>query len=230
LLETEPRFAGTPGRRDDRGRVDLAIKLDGDARQHRCTLRPGASYRDRKPVPRGSDQKLDERGAEAIASISAVLRNDYRIGPCMPTHPGPESVLRGESGAIVIRVGTDLVSVEAVREALEAHGSRYLTRVYTERELEDCRTGGTVDPERLAARFAAKEATIKLLRGGDASVPWRSIEVRRDPAGWVDLLLSGPAATLAETAGIRDLSLSVSHDGGFASAVVVAELQGNGDG
>jgi holo-[acyl-carrier protein] synthase len=129
----------------------------------------------------------------------------------------------------VIRVGTDLVCVDAVRDAFEAHGSRYLTRVYTEREVEDCRTGGTVDPERLAARFAAKEATIKLLRGGNASVPWRSIEVRRDPSGWVDLVLSGPAATLAETAGIRDLSLSVSHEGGFASAVVVAELRGDGD-
>ena len=147
----------------------------------------------------------------------------------MPTHPGPESVLGGESSAIVIRVGTDLVSVEAILDALEAHGSRYLTRVYTEREVEDCRTGGTVDPERLAARFAAKEATIKLLRGGDVAVPWRSIEVRRDPSGWVDLVLSGPAATLAETAGIRDLSLSVSHEGGFASAVVVAELRGDGD-
>jgi holo-[acyl-carrier protein] synthase len=79
-----------------------------------------------------------------------------------------------------------------------------------------------VDPERLAARFAAKEATLKVLRPHEQGIPWNSIEVRRDPGGWVELALSGPAASLATDAGVTDLSLSISHEGQFATAVVVA--------
>jgi len=121
------------------------------------------------------------------------------------------------------RVGIDLQSVAPVRDSLREHAARYLERVYTEREVEDSRRDGAVDPERLAARFAAKEATLKVLRpGADDPVPWRCIEVRRRPEGWVDLELSGPAAALAEQAGLRDLSVSITHDGGFAAAIVIA--------
>jgi holo-[acyl-carrier protein] synthase len=124
---------------------------------------------------------------------------------------------------MAIRVGTDLVSVESVRSSIDTHEARYLERVYTERELSDCRTGAGVDPERLAARFAAKEAALKVLRPGDEAVPWRSIEVRREPSGWVELELTGAAAALALDAGVSELALSISHEGEFASAVVVAE-------
>jgi holo-[acyl-carrier protein] synthase len=121
-----------------------------------------------------------------------------------------------------LRVGTDLVFVDTVRGAIESHAERYLTRVYTERELEDCRTANGVDAERLAGRFAAKEATMKVLRPRDEGVPLRSIEVRRDPDGWVELELSGPAAALANRSGVTELALSIAHEGEFATAVVVA--------
>jgi holo-[acyl-carrier protein] synthase len=124
---------------------------------------------------------------------------------------------------VSLRVGTDLVAVETVSQALRDHGDRYLERVYTEREVADCRRGGEVDAERLAARFAAKEATLKVLRPDEEGVPLSSIEVRRDRTGWVALELSGPAAALAERAGIVELSLSVAHEQGLANAVVVAE-------
>jgi holo-[acyl-carrier protein] synthase len=121
-----------------------------------------------------------------------------------------------------LRVGTDLVFVDTVRESIRSHAEHYLKRVYTERELEDCRTSNGVDAERLAARFAAKEATMKVLRPRDEGIPLRSIEVRRDPSGWVELELSGPAAALANESGITELALSISHEGDFAAAVVVA--------
>jgi holo-[acyl-carrier protein] synthase len=123
---------------------------------------------------------------------------------------------------MALRVGTDLVSVESVREALSAHAEHYLERIYTEQELQDCKTDAGVDAERLAARFAAKEATLKVLRPDEHGVPWTAIEVRRDRAGWVEIGLSGIAATLAAEAGIEELALSIAHEGGFASAVVVA--------
>ncbi len=121
-------------------------------------------------------------------------------------------------------MGIDLVSVASVEDSIRTHGSRYLERLYTEQELSDCSTADGIAPERLAARFAAKEAALKVLRPADDSVPWRTIEIRRDPAGWVSLLLTGRAAGLAREAGVSDLAVSLTHEGPYASAVVVAEL------
>ena len=73
----------------------------------------------------------------------------------------------------------------------------------------------------LAARFAAKEATIKVLRPEGHQPDWRSVEVRRDPNGWCTLALTGHAAALAEQAGIADLAVSLTHEGDVAAAVVV---------
>ena len=131
-----------------------------------------------------------------------------------------------------MRVGIDLASVEAVRESIRDHGDRYLRRIYTEAELGDCRrpagAGGAelehVDPERLAARFAAKEATIKVLRPTEQEpVPWRDIEVVRHASGWVELRLRGAAARLATDQGLGDFQLSLSHERGLAAAVVIAD-------
>jgi holo-[acyl-carrier protein] synthase len=127
---------------------------------------------------------------------------------------------------VPIRVGIDLVAVSAVKAALEAaHGERYLERVYTDGELEDCRTPAGVDPERLAARFAAKEATLKVLPIGDEGFALTAIEIRREPSGRVYVQLNGRAAQLARDAGVTDLAVSLTHEDGFAAAVVVAELQ-----
>jgi holo-[acyl-carrier protein] synthase len=121
-----------------------------------------------------------------------------------------------------MRVGIDLVSVDSVQKAIQLHAEHYLERVYTKDELHDCQTSQGVDPLRLAARFAAKEATLKVLRPADEAVPWNSIEVFRDPAGWVELKLSGSAAALAAASGLSDFSLSITHEDRFASAVVIA--------
>jgi holo-[acyl-carrier protein] synthase len=127
---------------------------------------------------------------------------------------------------MTIRVGLDLVAVTSIEHALgEPHRDRYLTRVYTEREVEDCRTPMGVDAERLAARFAAKEATLKVLPLEDEGLSLKTIEVLREPSGRVYLKLSGRAATIAADAGIVDLALSLTHDGGFAAAVVVADCR-----
>jgi holo-[acyl-carrier protein] synthase len=128
-----------------------------------------------------------------------------------------------------LRVGLDLVSVETVRDSLDTHGRHYLDRVYSEREVADCRGPAGIDPERLAARFAAKEAAFKVLRVGDEAIAWTDVEVLRDPAGWVGLSLSGRAATLAEAAGISELALSLTHERGCAAAVVVAEIRPGAD-
>jgi len=124
---------------------------------------------------------------------------------------------------MTLRVGIDLVYVEAVRESIRDHGDRYLKRVYTERELHDCRDRTEIVAERLAGRFAAKEATLKVLRPDEHAVPWSMIEVVRRPSGWVGLELSGLAAALAASEGLDGFALSISHEGDYASAVVLAE-------
>ena len=119
-----------------------------------------------------------------------------------------------------LRVGTDLVHVAHVADSVARFGDRYLHRVYTPHELDSCEGA----PERLAARFAAKEAAIKVLRPDDVRPEWRAIEVRRLPSGACDLRLTGTAAAQAEAAGITNLAVSLSHDGDLATAVVVANV------
>ena len=126
---------------------------------------------------------------------------------------------------VPIRVGIDLVAADSVEQSLRAaHGERYLERVYTEREVEDCRTGAGIDPERLAARFAAKEATLKVL-SGEEGLALSTIEVCREPSGRVRIELSGRAAEIANEAGIAELSASLTHEAGFGAAVVIAEFR-----
>lgn len=123
-----------------------------------------------------------------------------------------------------MRVGTDLVSVDGVRESVRLHGSRYLKRIYTEREIDDCTTEQGPVPERLAARFAAKEAVLKLLRPHDEAIPWREIGVLRHGPGWVSVELSGRAAELAAEAGLSEIELSICHESDYASAVAIARV------
>ena len=124
-----------------------------------------------------------------------------------------------------MRIGTDLVAVADVRDSIDRFAERYLDRVYTEAEQAHCRTPeGAPDPARLAARFAAKEATLKALRAGDAAVPWTTVEVRSLADGAPDLRITGAAADLAERAGVTGLAVSVSHERGLATAVVLAEV------
>ncbi len=119
-----------------------------------------------------------------------------------------------------LRVGVDLVSVDSIREAVDRHGDRYLERVFTPQEIADCRAGDEVAPERLAARFAAKEAGMKALRLPPSErLDWRSLELVREPDGWTWLRLTGRAAELA---GESQWSASVTHEGPFAMAVVVS--------
>jgi holo-[acyl-carrier protein] synthase len=125
-----------------------------------------------------------------------------------------------------MRVGIDLVAVDAVEESIRVHAERYLRRVFTSRELRECTTSdGGADAGRLAARFAAKEAAMKVLRADDEVLPWRTIGVSADACGHPSLRLTGAAVELAHARGIEALELSLTHEGPFAAAVVVAHMR-----
>jgi holo-[acyl-carrier protein] synthase len=125
---------------------------------------------------------------------------------------------------MAIRAGIDLVDIDDVRDAVERWSGRYLHRVYTERELTDCTGPHGADPRRLAARFAAKEAALKVLRPGVDAVPWHSIEVCGDPSGAAVLELRGPARDLARRALVRDLTASIGYARTTAYAIVIADV------
>lgn len=131
----------------------------------------------------------------------------------LPMHPS--------AGVDGLRVGNDLIAVEEVRGSIMEFGDRYLHRVFTEREIAYCQTSETSFVERFAARFAAKEAVLKILRPVDAWPPWREIEIVRHAGGWCDVRLSGSAAALAARDNVTILSCSLSHDSTYASAVVM---------
>jgi holo-[acyl-carrier protein] synthase len=117
-----------------------------------------------------------------------------------------------------IRTGVDLVDVGRIVSLLDRYGARFAHRVFTDRELEACKGR----PERLAARFAAKEAVSKALGTGIGQVAWREIEVVSDSSGRPELRLDGRAGELAAELGLHLWSVSLSHTQGQAVAFVVA--------
>lgn len=120
------------------------------------------------------------------------------------------------------RVGVDLAAIGDVERAVRVLGDRYLRRIFTAHELDCCRTAGGWSMESLAARYAAKEATIKVLQPPANQPEWNRMEVRRRADGSCAMALSGTAVDLAEAAGITSLSLSMTHEGSCAAAVVFA--------
>jgi holo-[acyl-carrier protein] synthase len=122
-----------------------------------------------------------------------------------------------------IALGVDLVSVRDVAKSLEQFGDRYTGRLFTRDEISYCMTDAKLAPQRFAARFAAKEAVMKALRvTATDAVAWTSIEVRRMPDGWCEIVLHDAAKQLADEAGVSDLVLSMSHERDYATATVIA--------
>ncbi|MBT3321164.1 MAG: holo-ACP synthase [Anaerolineae bacterium] len=116
-----------------------------------------------------------------------------------------------------LSTGIDLIEIERVGSAIERHGERFLSRIYTPRELEDC--AGNI--ESLAARFAAKEATAKALKTGFGKIAWDEVEIRRGENREPILILHNKAAAIAEKQNLRIWSVSLSHSQTHAIAMVV---------
>ena len=127
-------------------------------------------------------------------------------------------------------VGIDLVDIDEVERSIATLGDAYLDRLFTEHERASCTGSPRSRAASLAARFAAKEAALKVLAPDGARPEWRSIEVVRLPHGACELRLHGTAAALAEAAGLGAFSVSLTHEGNLAAAVVVGERVGGATG
>ena len=117
----------------------------------------------------------------------------------------------------IVGVGIDIVDVPRF-EIVLGRRPRIVERLFTEGEQRDARGKA----ERLAARFAAKEAVMKSLSVGAGSVPWKSIEVKKAPSGAPSVMLHGAAAELAASRGADEFAISLTHTAMTAAAFVVA--------
>lgn len=117
-----------------------------------------------------------------------------------------------------IEVGIDIIEIERIGRVLERFGDRFLHRIYTPTERQ--RYGKRV-PE-LAARFAAKEATMKALGTGIRGVRWRDIETLSNRRGKPILVLHGTAAARARLLGLTHWTVSLTHSRTDAMATVIA--------
>ena len=115
---------------------------------------------------------------------------------------------------MVFGVGVDLVDVTRFEEHLE-RTPKLRERLFTPVELEG-------SAQSIAARFAAKEALVKAL-GSPAGLNWQEIEITKNMSGKPEIKTVGISASTVAAAGISKLHLSISHDGGMAIAMVVAE-------
>ena len=121
----------------------------------------------------------------------------------------------------IVGHGIDLVEDARIARMVEEHGDRFLERIFTAGERAD--SGGAARVERLAARFAAKEAVLKALgTGWRGGIAWTDVEVVREASGRPTVRLAGEARTIAAGLGIDSWHLSLSHSGGFSIASAIA--------
>ena len=121
----------------------------------------------------------------------------------------------------MIGVGIDAVDVERFRATLR-RTPRVADRLFTDGER--AYAARRPDPtERLAVRFAAKEAVMKALGVGLGAFAFRDVEVVRRSSGAPTLVLGGAAFDLANNLGVERWHVSLSHTAHVAEAIVVAE-------
>ena len=124
---------------------------------------------------------------------------------------------------MIVGTGIDIAEVPRIAEAIARFGGRFLQRVFTEEERRYCDSKAN-RIERYAARFAAKEASMKALgTGWNHGVRWRDIEVHRQPGKRPTIRFHGKAAEFAGRLGASNVALSISHTAEQAIASVILE-------
>lgn len=115
---------------------------------------------------------------------------------------------------MIVGIGIDVVDVDRFEETL-GRTPALRDRLFTPAEAQ-------LPMGSLAGRFAAKEALAKSL-GAPAGLHWTDAEVIKDADGRPSFIIRGTVETLARRLGVEAIHLSISHDAGIASAMVVAE-------
>jgi holo-[acyl-carrier protein] synthase len=123
----------------------------------------------------------------------------------------------------ILGIGTDIVECLRIAQMIERHGELFISRVYTDHEIEYC-SARKAATQHYAGRWAAKEAVLKALgTGWRRGIGWRDIEIRNDRNGSPSVTLRGGACEVSEESGIRRMHVSISHSHTHAMACAIAE-------
>ena len=124
---------------------------------------------------------------------------------------------------MIIGIGIDLIEVPRIREIHKRHAERFVNRILT--PAERAYVLRHADPsERLAGRWASKEAALKALGTGLADgIRWQDVEILPDEKGKPILLLHARAATRAAELGANTFHVTITHGQGIAFAQVILE-------
>jgi len=129
----------------------------------------------------------------------------------------------------IVAHGIDLVDCPRIEEMIKRHGERFIDRIFT--AAEQAYAEANKDRiEKLAGRFAAKEAILKLMgTGWRGKIAWTDIEIINNSVGQPEVNLAGEVEKLADKLGIKHISVSITHTANFAIASAVALTQTDED-
>ena len=124
---------------------------------------------------------------------------------------------------MILGTGVDLAEVPRIRQSIARYGDKFVNRVFTALEIAYVERKANRF-ERYAARFAAKEAGMKALgTGWRRGVRWHDFEVVNLASGRPTLRLHGVAQEIADTLGVKRISLSLTHTAEYGMAHVIFE-------
>ena len=127
---------------------------------------------------------------------------------------------------VIVGIGVDIVEVGRVKDLLSRYRDRFLRRVFTEDEAGYANKS-VREAERLAGRFAVKEAVMKAFGTGKSQgILWRDVETVRGAMGKPEVKLYGNACKYMKKLNGNRIHVSISHDGGKAMAFVIIESGG----
>ena len=119
----------------------------------------------------------------------------------------------------MVYCGTDIIEIERIKKSIEDFGQSFLTKVFTEKEIEYCERKKEMRYQHYAARFAAKEAIFKAVSKmlpNKFELGWQNVQIENDENGRPEVKLIN-----YEIKGINQIDLSLSHCESFAVAVCV---------
>ncbi len=120
-----------------------------------------------------------------------------------------------------IKIGTDICQIDRVNSVYKKYKNRFLKRILTENEIKYVTSNKKNLISRLAGRYAAKEAASKVLGTGLRGVYFKEIEIVREPSGAPKIVLHKRAKVKAKEKRLENFEVSISHERGFAIAIVV---------
>lgn len=124
---------------------------------------------------------------------------------------------------MLVTCGTDIIEIERVQKSIENVGQKFLDKVFTQKEIEYCKSKGKRQYEHFAGRFAGKEAVFKAISkilNDKYDITWKDIEIENDLQGRPKVNLKK-----VDMDKIENIDISISHCKAYAIANVVVLIK-----